>query len=73
MKRLSIEVSDKKHHQIKAIAAIHGMTIKQYVLSRILPEKMPNQKTLKAIDDVKHKKNLKEYDSLKALLDKLKE
>jgi len=36
--RLSIEIEDFQHQQIKALAAIAGMTIKEYILDRALPD-----------------------------------
>lgn len=35
--RLSIEVSQEEHQQLKAIAALSGKSIKAYVLERVLP------------------------------------
>jgi uncharacterized protein (DUF1778 family) len=37
MSRLSIEVTPEQHQRLKAIAALSGMTIKDYVLARVLP------------------------------------
>jgi uncharacterized protein (DUF1778 family) len=37
MRRLSIEVTPEQHQRLKAIAALHGKTIKDYVLERALP------------------------------------
>jgi hypothetical protein len=37
MSRLSIEVTPEQHQRLKAIAALHGKTIKEYVLERALP------------------------------------
>jgi len=37
MRRLSIEVTPEQHQRLKAIAALHGQTIKDYVLERVLP------------------------------------
>ena len=36
--RLSIEIEDFQHQQIKALAAMAGMTIKDYILNRALPD-----------------------------------
>lgn len=35
--RLSIEVTPEQHQKLKAIAALSGQSIKDYVLERILP------------------------------------
>jgi predicted DNA-binding protein len=37
MRRLSIEVTVEQHQRLKAIAALHGKSIKDYVLERVLP------------------------------------
>jgi uncharacterized protein (DUF1778 family) len=37
MSRLSIEVTTEQHQRLKAIAALHGQTIKDYILARTLP------------------------------------
>ncbi len=36
--RLSIEVTSEQHKKLKAMAALQGETIKNYVLKRTLPE-----------------------------------
>ncbi|OAO00939.1 hypothetical protein A8B75_17225 [Sphingomonadales bacterium EhC05] len=38
MARLSIEITDDEHRKLKAIAALSGLSIKDYVLDRTLPE-----------------------------------
>ncbi|MEW6732776.1 MAG: antitoxin [Acidobacteriota bacterium] len=37
MRRLSIEMTPEQHQRLKAIAALHGKSIKEYVLERVLP------------------------------------
>ena len=41
MSRLSIEVTPEQHQQLKAIAALHGQTLKDYILERTLPHLPP--------------------------------
>ena len=36
--RLSIEVTPEQHQRLKAVAALRGKSIKDYVLDRVLPE-----------------------------------
>jgi len=45
MSRLSIEVTPEQHQRLKAIAALHGQTIKDYILARTLPA-LPEQEAL---------------------------
>lgn len=35
--RLSIEVTPEQHQRLKAVAALSGQSIKDYVLNRVLP------------------------------------
>jgi DNA-binding transcriptional regulator YhcF (GntR family) len=37
MSRLIVEVTSEQHQMIKALAAVEGKSIKEYVLERILP------------------------------------
>lgn len=37
MSRLSIEVTAEQHQRLKAVAALSGMSIREYVLARVLP------------------------------------
>jgi hypothetical protein len=38
MMRLSIEVTPEQHQRLKAVAALRGQSIKDYVLERVLPD-----------------------------------
>lgn len=38
MSRLTIDISGEQHQQIKALAAMQGKSIKEYVLERLFPE-----------------------------------
>lgn len=37
MSRLTIDITDEQHKSLKALAALHGKTIKQYTLERLFP------------------------------------
>jgi len=37
MRRLSIEITPEQHQRLKAVAALRGKSIKDYVLERVLP------------------------------------
>ncbi|MCP4932770.1 MAG: antitoxin [bacterium] len=37
MTRLTIDISGAEKQQIKTLAALHGQTLKDYVLERVLP------------------------------------
>lgn len=49
MSRLSIELTSEEHQKIKAIAALKGSSIRQYVLERILPAEDDEE----ALDDLR--------------------
>jgi hypothetical protein len=37
MSRLTIDITDQQHQNLKALAALQGKTIKQYALERLFP------------------------------------
>ena len=54
MPRFSIEISAQEHQQLKAMAALKGQSIKEYVLSRALvdmpdPASMTDEEALAAL------------------------
>lgn len=55
MSRLSIEMPANQHKQLKTIAALNGVTVKELVLSclntHILSSNVPNKETLKAFEE----------------------
>lgn len=38
MSRLTIDISDQQHQNLKALAALQGKTIRQYALERLFPQ-----------------------------------
>ena len=56
MRRLSIDVTPEQHQRLKAIAALRGQTIKEYVLERVFPDipdmdDMSEEEALQALED----------------------
>lgn len=56
MRRLSIEVTPEQHQRLKAVAALQGKSIKDYVLERVLPplpdmESMSEEEALNKLED----------------------
>ncbi len=56
MSRLSIEITSKQHQRLKAIAALNGKSIKEYVLERALPsdadmESLSEKEALQKLED----------------------
>ncbi|CAM4249922.1 antitoxin [Bordetella tumbae] len=46
MSRLTIDVTDKQHQALKAMAALEGKTIKQYALERLFPQAVGEEQAL---------------------------
>ena len=46
MSRLSIDVSPEQHYKIKALAALQGQSIKEFVLERVIPEEEGEELTV---------------------------
>lgn len=61
--RMSIDVPLKDHKRIKILAAAEGASIREFVIEciheRIYPEKIPNAKTRKAMEDARKGKGKK--------------
>ncbi len=49
--RLSIEVTPEQHQRLKAVAALSGKTIRDYVLERVLDSDMTENEALKQLED----------------------
>ena len=49
MSRLSIELTLEQHQKIKAIAALKGSSIREYVLERILPSEEDDNRVLREL------------------------
>lgn len=44
MSRLTIDITDKQHQSLKALAALQGKTIKQYALERLFPSDVEGER-----------------------------
>ena len=49
MGRLSIEISEREHQRIKALAALSGVSIKDYILERTLADDKANASETQAL------------------------
>ena len=70
MSRISIEVTDEQHTQIKVMASLQKKTIKDLIIENIFnaPQARElNQATLKAIEDIRNDTDLNTYGSAEAL------
>lgn len=48
--RLSVEVTPEQHQQLKAIAALQGKSLREYVLDRVLPWTEDEHQALKELE-----------------------
>ena len=46
MSRLTIEITDQEHQNIKALAAMQGKSIKEYAMQRLLPLTADEEKAM---------------------------
>jgi hypothetical protein len=53
MSRLSIEITEQQHQQIKAMAAISGLSIKDYIIEKTLHEESYSKEELAALEQLK--------------------
>ncbi len=75
MSRLTIEIPDEMHKQIKAMAALNGQNIKEFVLSRLVKKedktargaKKPSKRLLAALKEARDPSKLTRYDSVEEM------
>ncbi len=60
MSRLSIEIDAEQHRQIKTLATFSGMSIKDFILSKVLPPKEEADTTEQLLSHPENKKRLLE-------------
>lgn len=74
MTRVTIEVTEQERHQLKVLAALNKLSVKDFILENTIKNKAkkPNKETLKAFDDVKKGKNLTRYNSVQEMFEDLK-
>jgi len=44
-KRLTLDITESEHRQLKMLAALHGVSMKEFVLETVLPEEKRTVKT----------------------------
>lgn len=80
-KRLTLDISPQTHRRLKTLASYHGVTMKEFMLSRVLPEigvSKANDETVYLLKNRKNRERLlisasrdrkdnKSFNSLKAL------
>ena len=48
--RLSIDISPEQHQRLKAVAALQGQSMKDYVLNRVLPQGTESTDEVEALE-----------------------
>jgi hypothetical protein len=56
MSRLTIDVTDQQHQNLKAMAALEGKTIKQYALERLFPAQQDEAQALADLNALLHER-----------------
>jgi len=56
MSRLTIDVTDQQHQNLKAMAALEGKTIKQYALERLFPAQQDEGQALADLNALLHER-----------------
>ncbi len=74
MTRVTIEVTEAERQQIKVLATINNLSVKDFILQKTLGEasKKPNKKTLKAFSDVENNKSLTKHSNFQKFLKDVK-
>ena len=54
MSRLTIDVTDKQHQSLKALAALQGKTIKQYAIERLFPSSSDENQAFEELKSFLH-------------------
>lgn len=74
MTRVTIEITEAERQQLKVLATINNLSVKDFILQKTIGDtgKKPNKKTLKAFDDVKNNKNLTKHSNFKKFLKDIK-
>jgi len=49
--RLTIEITDQQHKNIKALAAMQGKSIKEYAMQRLLPLTADEEKAMQELEE----------------------
>lgn len=74
MTRVTIEVTEDQRQQLKVLATINNLSVKDFILQKTLGDaaKKPSKKLLKSFDDVKKNKNLTKHSNFNKFLKDIK-
>jgi len=74
IKRITLDVPSDLHRKLKAISALLGMTLKEYILNCVEEKtflKEPKEPLRRAMEDSSREEGLTEYKDLQDLIKKL--
>jgi len=74
MTRVTIEVTDQERQQLKVLATINNLSLKDFILHKTIgdTDKKPSKQLLKSFDDVKKNKNLTKHSNFNKFLKDIK-
>jgi hypothetical protein len=74
-KRITLDIPSDMHRKLKAIAALMGVTLKEYILGCVEEKTFstePTEHLFRAMEESRFEENLNEYESVDELIRKLK-
>jgi antitoxin component of RelBE/YafQ-DinJ toxin-antitoxin module len=73
--RVTVDFPHEEHKRLKAVAALMGMSIKDYIIlcveEKIFSKNIPNKKTKKIFEETDQGKNLTACENVDDMLEKL--
>lgn len=74
MTRVTIEVTDQERQQLKVLATINNLSLKDFILQKTIGDmnKKPSKQLLKSFNDAKRNKNLTRHSNFNTFLKDIK-
>ena len=73
--RVTVDFPQEEHKRLKAVAALMGMSIKDYIIlcveEKIFSKNIPNKKTKKIFEETDQGKNLTACENVDDMIEKL--
>lgn len=67
MTRITIEIDEEQKRQIKVLAALSNLSLKDFILDRTIGIE-PNKETIKSFEDYKNNRNLIKHNNFDELI-----
>jgi len=72
MPKLTINVTEEQHMQIKILASLNSTNIKNFILDKVITRnKKPSMRLLEAINESKNKDDMNTYKTIEELFRKI--